>query len=369
MKMIIQAFIMILAAGACHASADTDRVDPIRLTLPPVVYAVEGEDAFIYFDNIMDSGRKDISSFDVAIGSDTLNSKTESDRWGLKPTAAEVGDHDLSVSVRDERGRLVAVVEGKLHVAPADAGKDDKVTLLIVGDSLTAAGKYPARLAALLNREGNPTWEMQGTVPAENGAFHEGYGGNTWKRFVEGFPADPKYSPFFYSRLDFKRYLKKNEDGKKPDIITVTLGINDNFDLSAVTPAPDQEAIDASVDAMFSYADKLIKKFRSVCPDAEIGIGITPPANARPGAFQSNYGDAERAWKWKDVQRQLVGRIIAEYQGREDENLYLVPFYLNLDSDKGFPPSNALHPNEFGYNQMGDSLYAWLKWRMEERER
>ena len=97
------------------------------------------------------------------------------------------------------------------------------------------------------------------------------------------------------------------------------------------------------------------------------GIGITTPANARPAAFQANYGDADRIWRWKHIQRRLVERIIVEYRGREDEGIFLIPAHLGLDNVSGFPSNNAVHPNATGYNQMGDSFYAWLKWRLEKR--
>ena len=343
-------------------AADTNNFDHVRLTMPPVVYAVEGEELAIYYSNIMNSDTSDVSVFDADITVNTVNATADSNRWYFTPASSEVGAHVMSVSVRDNQGRLLATVTNQLYVAPGDSLNSEALTLLIVGDSLTSAGKYPLRLATLLNQPGNPVWEMQGQNSAGGGAYHEGYGGYTWYRFVNSMTD----SPFVYDvdgGLDFERYLNENESGKKPDIITINLGINDTFNGSTSS----LDTIDIKIDTMFIHATTLLDEFRTVCPDAEIGIGITTPANSRPDAFYINYGDSNRIWRWKHIQRRLDERLIAEYQGREDEKIYIIPSHLNLDNFNGFPYNNAVHPNTTGYNQMGDSFYAWLKWRLDKR--
>lgn len=30
----------------------------------------------------------------------------------------------------------------------------------------------------------------------------------------------------------------------------------------------------------------------------------------------------------------------------------------------GYPPDNGVHPNPVGYQQIGTSIYSWLKWRL-----
>ncbi|NQT15406.1 MAG: hypothetical protein HQ582_21800, partial [Planctomycetes bacterium] len=47
-----------------------------------------------------------------------------------------------------------------------------------------------------------------------------------------------------------------------------------------------------------------------------------------------------------------------------DEHLFIVPTQLNLDPEAGYPTNNGVHPNTFGYNQIGASIYAWLKARL-----
>ena len=38
---------------------------------------------------------------------------------------------------------------------------------------------------------------------------------------------------------------------------------------------------------------------------------------------------------------------------------------MNLDPVDGYPTNNGVHPNAEGYKQIGASIYAWLKARLE----
>ncbi len=120
---------------------------------------------------------------------------------------------------------------------------------------------------------------------------------------------------------------------------------------------------------MLQQADTLLAAFHRVMPKAELGIGLTTPGNARDGAFVANYkGQYPRA-NWRAVQHRLVERQIAHFRGREAEGIFLVPTELNLDIVGGYPDNNAVHPNLVGYQQIGASFYAWLKYRLAERDR
>ncbi|MBM4081059.1 MAG: hypothetical protein FJ278_15255, partial [Planctomycetes bacterium] len=82
---------------------------------------------------------------------------------------------------------------------------------------------------------------------------------------------------------------------------------------------------------------------------------------------EANYKGRYHRWGWKRIQHRLVQRQIERFNGREKENLFLVPTELNLDPVDGYPVDNGVHPNVTGYKQIGASIYAWLKWRLQER--
>ena len=367
---IVVLFACLLSAATCLAD---DRADSLQLTLPSEFYAAAGVETSVYFDNVVLTETPDVYQFEVACDIGTVEQR----RWTVTPEAADVGDHPLTMTVRDAERRELGRATTVLRVVPADAGKGRAIRLLIVGDSLTHATTYANEVARLLSLPGNPNWKMLGTHKpsrAADGVAHEGYGGWTWQRFASHYEPNPdgtyrkRSSPFVYlgadgkPALDLKRYFDEQCDGERPDFVTFLLGINDCFGAN-----PDElAAIDDRIDAMLLHADALVAAFRKAAPQAQLGICLTTPPNSREEAFQANYKDRYHRWGWKRIQHRLVQREIRHFANRETERLFVVPTQLNLDPVDGYPVNNGVHPNEFGYKQIGASIYAWLKTRVNE---
>lgn len=362
---------------ACVLSTVTsladDRAGPLQLTLPAEFYAVSGLETSIYYDNVVLTETPEEYRFEVTcdIG------KAEPRRWTVTPKAAEVGDHPLAVTVRDADGKDLGRATTTLRVVSADAGAGRTIRLLIVGDSLTHATTYSNEIARLLSMPGNPAWKMLGThkpPKAAEGVAHEGYGGWTWQRFASHYEPNPdgtyrkRSSPFVYlgadgkPGMDLKRYFEEECDGQRPDFVTFLLGINDCFSANPDDP----KAIDARIDAMMAHADALLAAFREAAPEAQLGICLTTPPNSREEGFQANYKGRYHRWGWKRIQHRLVQREISRFANRKSERLFIVPTQLNLDPVDGYPTNNGVHPNDFGYKQIGVSIYAWLKARLAE---
>ncbi|WP_298861769.1 SGNH/GDSL hydrolase family protein [uncultured Gimesia sp.] len=368
-RLLIRISFLLLLSALPAAAAE--KAKSLQLTLPPTFYAVPGVEMNIYYDNIVLTETPEKYRFEVSckIG------KAEQDHWTITPTASDVGPHPLSVKVTDANGTILGTAKTILHVSAANSGsKRDTYRLLIIGDSLTHATTYSNKIAELLSTSGNPKWQMLGThkpKSAAAGVAHEGYGGWTWQRFAAHYEPNPdgtyrkRSSPFVYlgkdgkPGLDFKRYFKEECNGNAPGVVIIKLGINDCFSAK-------QDAIDAKIDGMFSQADILIKALQAAAPQAEIGICLTTPGNSRQEAFFANYKDRYSRWGWKKIQHRLVQRQIEKFAGREKQNLFIVPTELNLDIVNGYPVNNGVHPNTVGYQQIGDSIYSWLKYRLEE---
>lgn len=357
-----------LIATTCFAA---DHGGPLRLTLPPEVHAVVAVETSLYYDNVVLTETPKAYQFKVTcpIG------QAEKRRWTVTPKTADVGEHQLTVTVSDSAGKELGNATTTLNVVPADAGAGRDIRLLIVGDSLTHATTYSNEIARLLSLPGNPGWRMLGTHKpsrAAKGVAHEGYGGWTWQRFVSQYEPNPdgtyrkRSSPFVYPEpdgkpvLDVKRYFDQECSGQRPDFVFFLLGINDCFGANPEDP----DAIDARIDSMMIQADTLLTAFRAAAPEAELGICLTTPPNCREEGFQANYKGRYHRWGWKRIQHRLVQRQIGRFGGREKERLFVVPTQLNLDPVDGYPTNNGVHPNEFGYKQIGASIYSWLKSRL-----
>ena len=72
----------------------------LQLTLPPVVYATPDVPMSIYHDNIVLTETPENYHFEVICKIGT----NEARRWTAKPTDGDVGDHPLSITVKDATG-------------------------------------------------------------------------------------------------------------------------------------------------------------------------------------------------------------------------------------------------------------------------
>ncbi|MCB9921615.1 MAG: hypothetical protein H6822_05510 [Planctomycetaceae bacterium] len=370
MSSAIQRQLLCISAfvAVCSLGATSIRAEDLQLTLPPVVYAVPGQEMNIYFDNIVLTQSPQTYRFEVACDLGIQ----EAARWTTTPDDNACGEHSMTVNVRDIDGQVVDTAMTLVKVAMPDSGKGTSLRLLIVGDSLTHASAYPNKLVRLFSTENNPQLTLMGThMPssAKQGVAHEGYGGWTWQRFVAQYEPHPdgtyrkRSSPFVFvgsngdPSLNVARYFDEECHGELPDVVTFLLGINDCFSANPNDP----DAIDTRIDGMFRSADTLLAAFRNAAPDAKLAVCLTTPPNSRQAAFEANYQDRYTRWGWKRIQHRLVQRQLEHYGNREADRIFVIPTELNLDPVGGYPANNGVHPNESGYHQIANTLYAWLK--------
>lgn len=367
---------LVLVGNVCGAAEKgAPAKSSLQLTLPPVFYAVVGLPMSIYYDNIVLTERPE--DFHFAVQSDL--GTAESLRWTVTPTASQVGDHRMTITVADRQGKMTDRGQLVVRVVPADAGAGRSIRLLIVGDSLTHASVYPNEIARLLTAPGNPTCTLLGThrpAGVAKGVVHEGYGGWTWARFATHYDPQPDpakrkiSSPFVFLKdgkpaLDVAHYLATTAEAHSPDYVTFLLGINDCFH----TNPDDSQAIDTKIEAMFRQADVLLAAFRQAAPKAALGVCLTTPPNARESGFEANYKGKYHRWGWKRIQHRLVQRQLEYFAGREKDGIFIIPTELNLDPQAGYPENNGVHPNATGYQQIGATLFAWLKDRLQATSR
>ena len=369
------------------AQTAADAAAALRPILPAEIYAVPGVEASVYFDNIVLSPDSDALLWDV----DCALGTHQQARWTAVPTVEQVGDHPLTIRVVTPEVQTVLEMATTVRVIDPAAGAGREISVLCVGASGTAASVYTARMLELFAQDEAVTATLigEGGPGGDSGNRHEGYGGWTCARFVENWADGEDFvdidgvrrrgrSPFVFEvdgeqRLDFQRYLDRNNGGRAPDFITVLLGGNDNFTAT-------EADIEERIDTMFGSLDQLIAAFRAAAPDAQIGIvPMTPPA-ASQDAFGANYGTSQTRWQYRRNQQRTTEREYATYGGREDEGITLVPVFIGLDPVGGYPTvdvppnahaentiarmSNGLHPSPAGYKQMGDRFYCWIKGRL-----
>lgn len=382
--------VVLLVLGRCFASslhaaepaaAEPTQPGTVRLVVPPVMPAVVGHECNLYFDNVALVVNPANWVFDV----EASRGSQQVERWTWTPSEKDVGDHAIALKVFNQENQLVATARTTVRVVADDAKRDQPLTVLCIGDSLTHASAYTQRLLDRSAAPNQPKISLIGThwVGDEGPNRHEGYGGWTARRFATHFaeiartgPNQQRGSPFLFKgeddkpTLDFARYCREVSGGKHPDVATIFLGPNDIFRCT-------DETIEAGIDDMLEHLDQLVAMLRKQNDVTQIGLMVAVPPAATQDAFGANYGSGSTRWQYKRNQHRLVERIYEKYGNRQSERIHLVPTHVNLDCQNNYPAAavpanstnetkvtrlnNGVHPAKSGYQQIGDTLYAWLK--------
>jgi lysophospholipase L1-like esterase len=369
------------AADPASAAPSTELSDPLRMALPPEIFATVGIETNIYFDNVVLTLNTANYAFDVTCP----KGKQQAERWTWRPTEADIGEVPLQLDVRDDQNRVVSHGNTTLKVSATKSDKNTSLTLLLVGDSLTHASVYSQHLLDLAAKPGQRALTLigsHGVEPTLGLNRHEGYGGWTAQRFATHFTETARQgdyakrgSPFLYKqadgtvKLDFQHYCQDVNEGRFPDAVTIFLGPNDIFSCQ-------DETISAGIQEMLGHYDKLIEMVKAASPGTRIGVMLPVPPAASQDAFGSNYASGQTRWQYKRNQHFLVSAMIKRYGSRQSESVHLIPTHLNLDCLHNYPietvtpnahadlkivrQSNGVHPSVQGYRQIGDTAFAWL---------
>ena len=325
---------------------------PSGLYLPPTLYGVTGTELNVYYDSIIPD--RCLSHYFRVEGD---NGVALDECWRADTTGAAT--KTLRFSVYNPRFEQEYSQEVALKVK-ADAINGDTKTL-VVGDSIIANGSHNGMITYALQQKNSHIVTI-GTQGAE-GNRHEGRPGWTLANFASA------GSPFYIGgKVDFEAYMTNNGFSGCA-IVLFQLGINDVLSLNAYT------TVGQLVQNNISYYDTLIASIHEYDPDIKVGICTTSAIPASESLSLSYPGEGFSTWKFKQQLHEYGMGILEEYAGREDENIFIVPFRNNIDPDDHFPAvtedknahsdtqvkrQNNLHPTDDGYSALADALYAFV---------
>jgi hypothetical protein len=349
--------------------SDCDGLDDLNLFMSSYIYMVEGKSTEIFFRNLFIS--KHPATYTFGVITDLQGTQT-TETWSITPTLAMVGEHPFTVQVKDTNGKVFASASSVVRIAPKQtpAGVTAK-KLIILGHSLVDQGIMPYYLRQMTDEPVNPTITHHGTRISWSDflTHHEGKGGSSWNYF-----AHDTASPLIKNgQINFRAYFDNVIcTNCNPDYFVIQLDINDFLVTALLNGTVQQDARDFIDEKYNADVLPIITALRATAPNAKIGICLTPPANDRPNVFLNHFGPLtilKDTFRWKKITNTIYAKYTEYFEGKQNENIFLVPIHLGVDNINHyddidpfhpFPAGSALSANN-GYLPISKSIYAWLK--------
>merc|ERR1712232_210239 len=170
-----------------------------------------------------------------------------------------------------------------------------------------------------------------------------------------------------------QRYFEESLSGELPDVVFFLLGTNEMTTIRRAWDTHDVAAIDSAIEnLLLENADLLLKAFLTAAPHAHLAILVTTPPNPQASAYETEPecvdGPVEcptlERMAQERVYRRIVERLLQHFKSQTDLDLsriHLVPTNVAVDPRERVDP---VHPTRLGYEQLGASVYCWIKWWM-----
>ncbi len=180
-------------------------------------------------------------------------------------------------------------------------------------------------------------------------------------------------NPFWInSQVDFSGYLTQFSYPYM-DWVIIQLGINDVFGQGT-----DEGAVGLAT-SYFNNLDVLIASIKASNAGTKVALMIPSPPSYDQDSFALSEGFSTTRYRFKRNILLWAKTLIARYSGQEAARIYVVPSNLNLDvvnnmSRTSSSPvnsrstvnvarqNNGVHPATEGYRQLGDAVWAFLKY-------
>ena len=327
-----------------------------EFVLPAIIPCVVGHEMNCYWENALLYGRINaIQKIDTEYS--LFNSERFRDRFIWKPTAV----NSTAMKVMLWKKSLKQIDESKVlsfKSVSATAGTGTKKAL-IIGDSKTAYGQIVRELKALFDADTTMDVEYLGTRYDNNNTGdvtykHEGRGGWSVSDYVRVASKGGLINPFYnVTTFDFPNYMT-TQAYTGVDYVIINLSTNDQGRLIADVVA-DLNTMIASIKA-YSSAIKVI-----VC--------------LTEGVYRNKMEwDTRNTWYIE-----LKKLMIATYDKREAEKIYVCPLYLNMDLYEDYNltsvplssedstktrlmTADGIHQNQAGFNKNANTMYYTMKY-------
>lgn len=276
-------------------------------------------------------------------------------KYTVTPATADIGEHPLTVTVRNDNGEVIASKTVTLCVNAKPSKPATEKTVLCIGDSLTAGGEWIDKCENQLISAGVDNVRFIGSKTAFGNKFEAtpGYG-------IENYLVQGDSNPFYPSTANewsLTDYLSTIGESKV-DIVCIFLGWNNRF------KNPGEYGADVS---------ELLTRISWESPDTKVLLfGLQFPDKDGLGeSYGASWDFLETVQYVIDHEAQMNALAKANPSVWRTVNLsgqfdteYNMPTSTrkvnNRNSTMETYISNGVHPSENGYNQISDVAFCEL---------
>lgn len=349
----------------------------VEILIPSVIYATEGVEANIYFDNVVFA---DFPLAELAIDISCTKGKQFDKFWRYTPVAGDAGNTPFTVSV-SRNGVVLASKSCTLYTTTAANAGAKSIKVIAVGDSTTTYGQYIGIINtdyAALNQPAMSFLGTKGTAPSK----HEGRPG--WKfadyatvgriyyKFtISGVTTTPEIGTIYShngsnfnvretnvsagsgtiscektsgsneplasgtlskanggagdSSISFSAFTKVsgnpfwNNTTAQLDVSKyltdngITLTASDLITFHLGINDIFNEASDATITGVITHAVRLINAFRAAVPDIKIGLCLTIPPAINQDGFADSNANGQTLKGYLANYKKLIAAYLAEF--------------------------------------------------------
>lgn len=223
---------------------------------------------------------------------------------------------------------------------------------------------------SMMRMSGSGTSASSGTLTKISGT---GDATITYSEWVTS-PSNPFWNESADS-LDFANYLTANSiTMTSGDWVFISLGINDVFSYT------DSALLATQINTMVTNLRAIMTNMHSAVSGLRIAICIEIPPTISQDGFGANYGSGQTLYQYSQNIKTWQKREIAEFDNDTERTAgnFLIPWNAVVDRENNMQKStrnanarnstqietytNGVHPAQSGYDQMGDQLWAFLKY-------
>ena len=362
-----------------------------NIHLPDVMYTMVGNELNLYFGNFIQTSvpggiaALEIDIRDQASAYTTPVGEQFGDHWAWTPSSASTEGLRIEVS---QGGTLIASKDFSVEPVAASAGAANSRKVLLIGDSTSAIASGAGTACADLEMYGASEGPTITTVGAKSGSATDLDGtSRTVNNEADGGVQTSGYwlntgagSPFWNGgAFDFANYLSTNGITLSAgDWVIFHAGINDIF--SGIGDTDIQNRVTKFVTAI----DGMVAEMKADVSGLNYGLCLIMPQAGNPfapreqqDAFGSLYDASQSAQDYRDARWQLLSQQLSEYNGREADDIYIMPTHAAIDPVTGFSSgsqsvhaytnamvtrySDPIHPSAVGHHMAGAAMFGVIK--------